>query len=292
MTKRWTHIQAGAVLALVLTTASAPPLLAASAPESPGDLPAYLQDRGSGIATSLFGTYVRSGELLFYPFYEYVKNRDQEYKPSELGYLGGQDFRGRRVEKEGLIFLSYGLSDHVAFEFESALYSTASLRKATTDTSGVPSLLKESGFGDTQAELRWRWSKETARRPEIWGYSEVVFPFQKEGILIGTADWELIQGLGLTKGFRWGTLTTRASVTYSGSDRRAQLGEYEIEYLKKVSRAWRAVIAMEGEQDEMALIGEAQWQIAPSATLKLNNGFGITSKAPDLAPEVGIVFSF
>jgi hypothetical protein len=35
-----------------------------------------------------------------------------------------------------------------------------------------------------------------------------------------------------------------------------------------------------------------QWQLAPSALLKLNNGFGLTSKAPDLAPEVGIAFSW
>ena len=35
------------------------------------ELPYYLQDRGTGIPTSQFGTYVRKGELLIYPFYEY-----------------------------------------------------------------------------------------------------------------------------------------------------------------------------------------------------------------------------
>src|SRR5205085_6108307 len=46
---------------------------------------AYLADRGSGIATSMFGTYVRAGETLVYPFYEYI-TQSLEYKPSELGY--------------------------------------------------------------------------------------------------------------------------------------------------------------------------------------------------------------
>jgi hypothetical protein len=33
--------------------------------------PTYLEDRGTGIPTSMFGTYVRRGELLVYPFFEY-----------------------------------------------------------------------------------------------------------------------------------------------------------------------------------------------------------------------------
>lgn len=35
------------------------------------DLPFYLKDRGTGIPTSMFGTYVRKEEVLVYPFYEY-----------------------------------------------------------------------------------------------------------------------------------------------------------------------------------------------------------------------------
>jgi hypothetical protein len=52
------------------------------------------------------------------------------------------------------------------------------------------------------------------------------------------------------------------------------------------------LMAVEGEQDEAAFIAEAQWRIAPRALLKINSGFGITSKAPELAPEVGVAFSF
>ena len=49
-------------------------------------LPDYLQDRGSGIPTSLFGTYIESGQWILYPFYEYSRNTDEEYDPRELGF--------------------------------------------------------------------------------------------------------------------------------------------------------------------------------------------------------------
>jgi hypothetical protein len=280
------------LIALALLGAfGAGPFVATTGASVSDNLPTYLRDRGTGVATSLFGTYVREGELLAYPFYEYTRNNDQEYAPNELGFAGGQDYRGKATEHEGLIFLSYGISENVALELESALYSSATLRKAPGDTSAVPTRLKESGFGDTQAEFRWRWWKENDRRPEFWSYFETVFPFQKNRVLIGTQHWELIQGFGLTRGFRLGTLTARVSASYSAEDKTVIFGEYALEYLKRLSPKWRAVLAMEGEQDETAIIGEAQWQIAPRGVLKLNNGFGITSKAPDLAPEVGLILS-
>ena len=277
------------LLSLLGALVAGPPGSAAGATES---LPTYLRDRGTGVSTSIFGTYVRKGELLFYPFYEYTVNKDQEYKPSEFGFAGEHDQRGELTEHEALIFLSYGISENVAFELESALYSSATQRKAPGDTSAVPSRLQESGFGDTQAEIRWRWWKEDERRPEFWSYFEAVFPFQRDRVLIGTQDWELIQGFGLTRGFRWGTLTGRVSASYTAEDKTVIFGEYALEYLKRTSPKLRWVLVVEGEQDEVALIGEAQWQLSPRAFLKLNNGFGLTSKAPDLAPEVGIVFSF
>ena len=256
------------------------------------DLPTYLRDRDAGIPTSLFGSYVRQGELLVYPFYEYTKNDDQEYKPSELGYAGDHDYRGRFTEHEALIFVSYGLSENVALEFESAVYSSALQRKAAGDTSAVPSRLRESGFGDTQAELRWRWRHETEKRPELWSYFELTFPFQRSRVLIGTQDWELTQGFGLIKGFRWGTLTARVAATYTAEDKTLIFGEYALEYLKRLSPKWRWTMAVEGEQDEVALIGEAQWQMGPHCVLKLNNGFGLTGKAPDLAPEIGVALTY
>src|SRR2546423_7130156 len=35
--------------------------------------------------------------------------------------------------------------------------------------------LSESGLGDTQAELRWRWAHESLSRPEIFSYFESDF---------------------------------------------------------------------------------------------------------------------
>jgi hypothetical protein len=256
------------------------------------DLPDYLRDRGTGVATSLFGTYVRGGEVLVYPFYEYTTNKNQEYSPEELGFAGTQDYRGKNTEHEALIFLSYGVSENVAVEVESALWTTATQHKSPDDPSAMPDEVTESGFGDTQAELRWRWWKESDKKPEFWSYFETVFPFQRDRKIIGTQDWELIQGFGLTRGFRFGTLTARASMEYQADEGKVAFGEYALEYLKRLSPRWRSVLAVEGEEDELAAIAEAQWQIAPHALLKLNNGFGLTSKAPDLAPEVGIAFSW
>lgn len=52
------------------------------------------------------------------------------------------------------------------------------------------------------------------------------------------------------------------------------------------------MLILEGEQDEVALIAEAQYHITPNAFIKLNNGFGLSAKAPDQAPEVGILWAF
>ena len=50
------------------------------------DLPVYLRDRGTGVSTSMFGTYIRQGELLFYPFFEYYLDKNMEYKLSTSDY--------------------------------------------------------------------------------------------------------------------------------------------------------------------------------------------------------------
>src|SRR5574341_1795534 len=79
--------------------------------------PPWLSDRGTGVWTSIFGTFVRPGELIVSPFFEYYWDEDFEYKPAELGYGLDRDFRGRYRASEGLIFLAYGLSDRLAIEF-------------------------------------------------------------------------------------------------------------------------------------------------------------------------------
>jgi len=255
-------------------------------------LPAYLADRGEGIPTSLFGTYIGKGEFIVYPFYEYTKTTAFEYKPSELGFTGEEDFLGKTVEQEYLVFLGYGFTDRLAVELEVAAHATTSFDKAPDDPSAVPARLEESGLGDVDMQLRWRWTAETADRPELYSFFELTPPFQRGKVLIGTQDWEASMGFGVVRGFRWGTITGRAAIAWDGADSKFDLGEYAFEYLKRISPHWRLVAALEGETDEVSLIGEAQWSFSRIAMLKLNCGFGLTRKAPDVAPEIGVLFRF
>jgi hypothetical protein len=160
------------------------------------------------------------------------------------------------------------------------------------DGSAVPAKIQESGLGDVEAHLRWRWKKETERRPEFFSYAEVVFPHHRNKHLIGTAGWEGVVGTGVTRGFKWGTLTARASMEYAGSSSsKFDIGEFALEYLKRVSPKWRLYVAVEGVPDELSLITEAQWHVSRHVFFKFNNGVGLTSKAIDWAPEVGVVFT-
>jgi hypothetical protein len=253
--------------------------------------PPYLEDRGTGVPTSMFGTYVRHGELIVYPFFEYYKDDDFEYKPSELGYPGEEDYRGRYRASEGLLFLSYGISENVAVEMEAAVID-ATFDKSPSDPSAVPARIEESGLGDVEGQLRWRWKKETERRPEFFSYFEAVIPHAQEKVLIGTPGWELKLGTGMIRGFSWGTLTARIAVDYEeASTSHFALGEYAVEYLRRLSPHWRVYVGLEGTEDELSLITEVQWHLSRNIFIKLNNGLGLTSKALDWTPEVGILFT-
>jgi hypothetical protein len=252
----------------------------------------YLADRGTGIATSMFGEYVRKGELLVYPFYEFTLFNQFEYKPSELGFGLDQDFRGKFREHEVNFFLAYGVSDRIALELESAIFTTARLRKDPSDPSALPTELKESGFGDTQAEIRYRFAHETATRPELFSYLEVDFPFQRHRRIIGTQTWAYKTGVGAIKGFSFGTFTARVAGEYDEADKQVVFGEYALEYLKRLSPKLRVYTGIEGDQDEVEWIIEGQYSLGRRVHLKLNSAFGITSKAPDFAPEIGVMFHF
>ena len=53
------------------------------------------------------------------------------------------------------------------------------------------------------------------------------------------------------------------------------------------------VSVIEGNQlDEVEWINELQVRLLPRTTLKMNTGIGITPNATDVAPEVGVLFSF
>jgi hypothetical protein len=277
-------------VALAIALAVIPPARTLEAQE----LPPHLRDRGTGVRTSLLGTYIRERELVVYPFFEWYADRNLEYKPSELGYGASlEDHRGRYRASEGILFFGYGATPDLAVEFEAAVIS-AELRTSPGDTSSAkPPRFRESGLGDVEGQIRWRFQRETETRPEFFTYFGAVLPLQKSKRLIGTQDWEFFAGVGLTRGFHWGTLTLRAASEYTRAERKFDAGEYAIEYLRRLSPAWRVVAAIEGDQlDEVSLLSEVQWQFGRHATLKLNNGWGLTTNATDFAPEVGIMFSF
>ena len=256
------------------------------------ELPPYLHDRGTGVPSSMFGTYVPKGRLIVYPYFELYADRNYEYKPGELGYGLQTDYRGRYRASEGLLFLGYGLTSDFLVEFEAAVIG-AQLNKSSNDTSAMPSEVEESGLGDVEAQLRWRFLRENESRPEFFTYFETVFPLQKTRRLIGTSDWEFKLGFGAVRGFGWGTMTLRYALDYSRAERKFEAGSYALEYLKRLSPNWRAVALIEGNQfDEVELITEMQWYINERTYLKFNNGWGLTTNATDFAPEVGLMFSF
>lgn len=253
--------------------------------------PTYQKDRGRGVATSMFGTYISRGELIIYPYWEYYLDSDREYNPEELGYTGQEDFRGKYRESEYLFFVAYGITDGFAIQAEVAAAS-ASLEKSPLDTSQIPPKLEASGLTSFETQLRWRWRKENERRPELWSYLDVVYPTNKSEPLIGTLGWESELGLGVTRGYKWGTLTGRISLAYEGaSSTHWDLGEYAVEYLKRVSRSWRLFLAVQGAGDELSLITEAQWHLSRRVFIRFNQEIGLTSRATDWEPQLGILIT-
>ena len=241
---------------------------------------------------SQFGTFVEPGDRVFYLFYEYTRTTQFEYHPSELGSTGGEDFLGRLTDREGLVYFAYGLSDRLAVELEGALYAKSTFEKAPDDPSDLPSRFSESGIGDVEGQLRWRWRPESETHSELYSYLEVVFPLQENKLLIGTQHWEGALGLGILRGHSWGTIGGRIALAWDGEDSRLELGEYAFEYLKRLSPRWRVVALLEGESQEVSLIGEAQLTLSEHALLKLNCGFGLTQQAPEIAPEIGLMIRF
>jgi len=260
------------------------------APLDTEGLPAYLRDRGQGTSLSQFASYVQKRELIIYPFYEYYHDSDYEYSPNELGQALDQDFRGSYKANEVLLFLAYGVTERLAIELEAA-YIDAELEKSNEDPTSLPAKISESGVGDVEGQIRYRWALETPSRPEIFSYFETVGPTQDEGSLIGTTDWEFKLGFGVMRGYSWGTVTGRGAVEYDLAEDAAALGELAVEYVRRLSAKWRVYGGFEGTQDEVSVITEAQWHFVPRGCLKMNSGFGLTSKATDWAPEVGVMLS-
>ena len=253
----------------------------------------YLADRGEGIRTSLLATYIRPKEFVFYPFYEYTRTKNFEYKASDFGYVGNVDFdSGKLREREYLVYLGYAFNDSVMVEFESALHSSINFTKAGNDSTAVPGQIQESGVGDTEAQIRWRYAKETEAQPDVTFFFQTVFPFQKNKKLLGTQHWQFGTGTVVSKTFSFGTLSARASVKYDKGDRKYKLGEYAIDYLKRLSPDWRLALTLEGEESQLSVVGELQYTLSKNAIVILNCGLGLTKVDRKIAPEVGVQFSF
>lgn len=129
----------------------------------------------------------------------------------------------------------------------------ASLAKAPEDLSALPRVYRESGLASFETQLRWRWRQEDDRRPEVWSYLDVVYPTNKRKPLIGTADIETELGVGVTRGFNWGTLTARARPPTRRSTTPFAIGEYGVEYLKRLSPRWRVFAGINGHETALTL---------------------------------------
>jgi hypothetical protein len=279
------------LLALVLAAAASLPQPA----KAQGDtLPRYLRDRGPGVPASIFGTYIAKGQLLIYPFFEYARDHNREYNPSDFGLPLSQDFRGKLRSTAEQVFIGYGVTDWLAVEFEAA-HMHATLEKDPADPV-TAAKITESGVGDFEAQLRARVRKESEHGPEVFTYADITFPSQKQKVLIGDKDWDLRPGVGVTRGFSWGTVTAKIGAEYNREESHPILGELALEYLRRLSSSLRLFLAIEGGEagapDEFDLISGLQWRINERVVVKFDNSLGIQSKSPDWVPQLGLMFSF
>jgi hypothetical protein len=256
-------------------------------------LPTYLRDRDGGVPSSLFGVYIKRGELLIFPFFAYSLDNNREYQPRKLGFGLNQDFNGKFRSSEGQLFIGYGLTDWLVLEVEAA-FSRATLEKSPSDPTAMPAKITESGFGDIEGQLRVRLLREHAHRPEIFGFLEMTPSTQTGNVLI-KQEWDLKPGLGLVRGFSWGTLQLKLTGEYNREGKNPDLGEVSVEYLKRLRPSLLVNLGLEGGEggapDEFELITGVRWRLTESLSCKLDNSIGLSPKATDWAPQLGIMLS-
>jgi len=195
-------------------------------------------DRGPGIRTSMVETYVEPGQFIIYPFYAYSWDHNYEYQPSMFGIGLDQDFHGTYRTNEAQLFLAYGVTDWLAVELEGSRI-IADFTKDPNDASGTPASLRESGTADIAGQIRLRLAPERGRRPELFAAVELLPPQQSGSALIGDEQWDVKGELGAARAYRWGTMTFRTTIEYNRGDTHWDLGETSLEYLKRLSPAWR-----------------------------------------------------
>jgi hypothetical protein len=252
------------------------------------------RDRGTGIPASMFGTYIERGQWLFFPFVAVTRDHNREYNPSRLGLGLDQDFRGHFRSTEVQIFAAYGVTDWLALEVETSRIR-ATFDKSPSDPSALPARTVESGLADFEGHLRMRVVRETDGRPEVFGFVEITAPSQKNTRFIGDKEWDFRPGLGVVRGFGWGTMTFRTNVEWNRDDRHLDLGESSIEYLRRLSPSWRLNLAIEGGEtgapDEWELVTGVQWRLRDFLLVKADNVVGLFSKANDWSPQIGLMLA-
>src|SRR6267378_2648627 len=233
-------------------------------------VPPNLRDRGRGVRTSEFQTYIERHHVLVLPSVAHVRDHNLEYNPLDWGYGNQTDLRGT---------------------FRN---SSARFERSSRDTTATPARIRESGVGDFAGQVRVRFAPERGRRPEIWGSVEVIPANLKRKVLIGDKLTDVKSEIGLTRGFHFGTMTLRTTVEYNHGDHHWDLGETSLEYLRRLSPAWRILLAIEGGEtgapDEWVFVTAGQWRIANGCYLKLANAVGLMSKSTDWEPQVGILW--
>jgi hypothetical protein len=256
-------------------------------------LPANLRDRGAGVRTSEFQTYIERGQLLILPSAAYTKDHNREYSPLDWGYGSQESLRASYRSSEAQVFLAYGITDWLAVELQGSDLS-ARFERSASDTSATPARIRESGIGDFAGQVRVRFAQERGRRPEIWGSVEVIPRNMKRKVLIGDKLTDVKGEIGFTRGYRFGTMTFKTTVEYNHGDHHWDLGESSLEYLRRLSADFRLLLAIEGGEtgapDEWVFVTAGQWRIANRFFLKFANGFGLMSKSTDWEPQVGILW--
>jgi hypothetical protein len=250
-----------------------------------------LRDRGPGIRTSEFQTYIQRGQFFIIPSASYMKDHNFEYNPIDWGFGQQADLRGTFHGSSGQLFLAYGVNDWLALEVEGS-YLDAQFERSPQDTTATPQQINESGFGDFAVQARLRFVKEKRSRPEIWGSLEFIPAANQDKVLIGDKQSDLKGEIGFTRGYQFGTMTFKTTIEYNHGDHHWDLGETSIEYLRQLSLNWRLMAAVEGGEggapDEFVFVTSFQARLARRAVLNFGNSFGLMSKSTDLEPYIGV----
>lgn len=251
-------------------------------------------DRGNGIRTSMVETYVEPHQLLIYPFGAYTWDHNFEYQPEIFGFGSDEDFRGQFKSTEAALFLAYGVTDWLALELEGSLI-TADFEKSPADTFGTPATVHETGLSDIAGSLRFRVSPERGSRPEFFGSVELLPPQHGQQELIGDPQWNVKTEIGAVRQYHWGTMTFRTTIEYNRGDKHWDLGETSLEYLRRLSPAWRVLLGIEGGEggalDDYGFVAAAHWRIAGALDLKFVNTVGFMQKSTDWEAQVGLMWT-